>query len=89
MLILTFNGCSVISEEQALHAFKKVYPYAIVLEQFVGEGDSDTAYMHFRYTISGSNEIHEVMWVYQKQSDRSWKVIRKSKSKPTGSDFGD
>ncbi len=82
-------GCGVVSDEQALQEFKSAYPNATVYKQFVGEGDSDTAYVHFLYTETGSKTKKEVMWQYQRQEDNSWKTVYKSKPKPPGSDFGD
>lgn len=34
--------------------------------QFVGEGDEEYAYVHFRYSTTGSKAAHEVVWVYRK-----------------------
>ena len=82
-------GCGSISDEQALREFKEANPNATVYHQVVGEGDSDHAYMHYQYTESGSKEKNEVVWLYQKQLDGSWKVIHKSRPKPPGSGFGD
>ena len=89
MVVCIFSGCAVVSNEQALREFKTAYPNAIVYEQFVGEGNSDTAYMHFRYTETGSTEKREVMWVYLKQKDGSWRVMSRSEPKPAGARFGD
>jgi hypothetical protein len=89
LTVCSLAGCGVLSDEQALREFKAAYPNAEVYEQFVGEGDCDHAYMHFRYTEAGSEEKREVVWVYQRQKDSKWTVIHKSDPKPPGSDFGD
>ncbi len=94
LLVMAFTlcaiwGCSVVSEKQAMEEFKKANPDAVLLEQFVGEGDSDHAYYHFRYTEKQSNAKLEVVWLYQRQQDNTWKVIAKEGPKPSGSKFGD
>ena len=81
-------GCSRISDEQALREFKAAFPDVTVTQQFVGEGDSDAAYMHFRYTTPAGERL-ERMWLYLRQKDGSWRVTHKSEPKPPGSDFGD
>jgi hypothetical protein len=86
---LLLSACSRVSERQAHDEFQKANPNAKIYEQFVGEGDSDDAYMHFRYTISGSDSQLEQMWLYQKQKDGSWRAVAKDGPKPAGSKFGD
>ena len=81
-------GCDRVSDEQALREFKTAFPAVTMDEQFVGEEDSDHAYMHFRYTTP-AGECLERMWVYQRQKDGSWRAVQKSDSKPPSSDFGD
>lgn len=89
-LLAAFTAaCGVVSKKQALDEFLAEYPKATVYEQFIGEGDSDAAYMHFRYTETGSEEKKEVMWVYLKQSDGKWRASSKSEPKKVGSNFGD
>jgi hypothetical protein len=53
LLALLAAGCSVVSEKQARDEFQKAHPDAKIYEQFIGEGDSDHAFMHFRYTLAG------------------------------------
>ena len=55
----------------------------------MGEGDSDHAYMHFRYTTATSSDRLEQMWLYQWQKDKTWRVIRKEGPKPAGARFSD
>ena len=83
------GACGKALDEQALREFKSAHSDAIVQEQFVGEGDFDHAYMHFRYTTPASPERVEQMWLYQWQKDKTWRVIAKVGPKPPGSDFGD
>jgi hypothetical protein len=89
VLAILVVGCSRVSDTQARREFEKAFPEAKVYEQFVGEGDSDDAYMHFRYTVAGSDTRLEQMWLYQKQRDGSWLVTAKDGPKPAGSKFGD
>ena len=65
VLALTLLGCGKALDEQALREFKSAHPDAKVQRQFVGEGDFDHAFMHFRYTTTTSSEPLEQMWVYQ------------------------
>jgi len=88
-LVLFLAGCGMVADRQAAEEFKKAYPKATIYEQFVGEGDADDAYMHFRYTEEGRPEKLEQVWLYQRQKDNSWKVTRKDGPKPAGSKFGD
>lgn len=74
-------------DDQALREFKAAHPDVTISEQFVGEGDWDHAYMHFRYATHSGERLEEV-WVYQRQ-DQSWRVIAKEGPKPAGSKFGD
>jgi ketosteroid isomerase-like protein len=82
-------GCGMVSEKDAAAEFIRSHPTAHIYEQFIGEGDSDHAYMHFRYTEGNQPIKMEQMWVYQRQDDGRWKVIGKNGPKPPGSDFGD
>jgi hypothetical protein len=84
-----FAGCGMVTDKQAANEFKQAHPKATIYEQFIGEGDSDHAYMHFRYTEERKPEKVEQVWVYQRQKDDSWKVIGKDGPKPAGSKFGD
>ena len=86
---LFLAGCSMVSEKQAREEFQKANPDAKIYEQFIGEGDSDDAYMHFRYTLPGSDAKLEQMWLYQRPKDGSWRVVAKDGPKPAGSKFGD
>jgi hypothetical protein len=86
---IAFIRSGIISNEQALLDFKKDYPKTKVYDQFIGEGDSDHAYMHFRFIDAESKEKKEVMFLYQKKDDGAWNIIYKSKPKSPGSDFGD
>jgi hypothetical protein len=88
-MALSFAGCSVVSEKQARDEFQNAHPDAKIYEQFIGEGDSDHAFMHFRYTLSGSDVRLEQVWHYQRQKDGSWRVIAKEGPAPAGSKFGD
>jgi fructose-1,6-bisphosphatase/sedoheptulose 1,7-bisphosphatase-like protein len=81
-------ACSRVSDEQALRDFKAEFPDVTVEQQFVGEGNSDSAYMHFVYTTR-VGERFERMWLYHRQKDSSWRAIHKSEAKSPGSDFGD
>ncbi len=87
--LCTLWGCSVVPEKQAVEEFKKANPDAVLHEHFIGEGDSDHAYYHFRYSEKQSNAKLEVVWLYQRQKDNTWKVIAKEGPKPSGSKFGD
>ena len=89
LAIFIVIGCSSFKEQDIANEFKKANPDVVLLEQFVGEGDSDNAYIHFRYTRGKSVEKLEEVWLYQKQQDKTWKVIKKSDPKPAGSKFGD
>jgi hypothetical protein len=86
---LLLSACSRVPEKQARAEFQTAYPDAKIYEQFVGEGDSDDAYMHFRYTIPGSDAKLEQMWLYQKQKNGSWRAVAKDGPTPAGSKFGD
>jgi hypothetical protein len=77
LFILTMVSCNGIKEQEIKNDFKKTNPDAVLLEQFVGEGDSDHAYVHFRYTMGNSTEKLEEVWLYQRQQDKKWKVISK------------
>ena len=81
-------GCSRLSDGQALREFKEAFPDVTVNEQFVGEGDSGAAYMHFRYTTPAGERLERV-WIYLRQKDGSWRATHKSEPKPPRSDFGD
>lgn len=87
-LALCLTACGGVSNDQALREFKAAFPGVTVEQQFIGEGDSDHAYMHFVYTTPTGTRL-ERMWLYQRQKDDSWRAIRKSEPKPPGSDFGD
>jgi hypothetical protein len=87
-LALSLAGCGGVSDQQALREFKVAFLDVTVERQFVGEGDSDHAYMHFVYTAPTGERL-EQMWLYQRQKDNSWRAIHKSEPKPPGSDFGD
>jgi hypothetical protein len=86
---LFLAGCSMVSDKEARAEFQKANPDAKIYEQFIGEGDSDDAYMHFRYTLPGSDAKLEQMWLYQRQKDGSWRVVVKDGPKPAGSKFAD
>jgi hypothetical protein len=88
-VVLLLSGCSMVSEKKAREEFQKANPDAKIYEQFIGEGDSDDAYMHFRYTLPGLNARLEQMWLYQRQKDGSWRAVVKDGPKPAGSKFGD
>jgi hypothetical protein len=88
-LALTLSACGQALDEQALREFKSAHPDATVQEQFVGEGDADDAYMHFRYTTATASGPLEQMWLYQWQNDKTWRVVRKEGPKPAGSRFSD
>ena len=83
------SACNRVSARQAEEDFKEVNPDVVLRDCFVGEGDSDHAYYHFRYTKRGSEAKWEEMWLYQKQVDGTWKVIRKEGPKPWGAEFSD
>jgi hypothetical protein len=85
--ILFLCGCGMVTDKQAAEDFMQAHPRATIYEQFIGEGDSDHAYMHFRYTEAGLPDRMEQMWLYQRQKDDSWKAVRKSGPKPPGSNF--
>lgn len=87
--IFAVIGCNSIKEQEVTNEFIRANPEAVLLEQFVGEGDSDHAYVHFRYTIGKSTEKLEEVWLYQRQHDKTWKAIKKNGPKPAGSKFGD
>jgi len=89
VVVACLIACARRLESDALKDFKEAYPQATVYEQFVGEGDDADAYMHFRYTMAGSQDRLEQMWLYQKQKDGSWRVMAKEGPKPAGSKFGD
>ena len=82
-------GCGMVTDEQAAKEFLKAHPKANIYQQFVGEGDFDHAYMHFRYTEDDSGKKLEQVWVYQRQKDDTWQIISKEGPKPAGSKFGD
>jgi hypothetical protein len=86
-LALCLTACGV-SNDEALREFKGAFPDVTVEQQFVGEGDSDHAHMHFVYTTPTGARL-EQMWLYQRQTGNSWRAIHKSEPKPPGSDFGD
>jgi hypothetical protein len=86
---LLIASCGMVTDKQAANEFKRAHPNATIYEQFIGEGDLDHAYMHFRYTEERRSERVEQMWVYQRQKDDSWTVIRKEGPKPAGSKFSD
>lgn len=88
VLALFVAGCGVVSHEQALREFKGAFPDVTVEQQFVGEGDSDHAYMHFVYATPAGERL-EQMWLYQRQKDNSWQAIYKNGPKAPGSNFGD
>jgi hypothetical protein len=88
-VVALIAGCSRVSDAVARRDFEKANPEANIYEQFVGEGDDAAAYMHFRYTLPGSDARLEQMWLYQKQRDSSWRVVTKDGPKPAGSKFGD
>jgi hypothetical protein len=79
----------MVAEKQARDEFQKANPDAKIYQQFVGEGDSDHAFIHFRYTLPGSDTRLEQVWHYQRQKDDSWRVIIKEGPAPAGSKFGD
>lgn len=87
--IFLLCGCGMVTDKQAAEEFKKAHPQAMIYQQFVGEGNSDFAYMHFRYTESGDPKKLEQVWGYARQPDNSWKVAWKADPKAPGSDFGD
>ena len=87
-IALLLAACNVISDEQALREFKAEFPDVTVEQQFVGEGNSDSAYMHFVYTTRAGERL-ERSWLYLRQKDNSWRAIHKSEPKPPGSDFGE
>ena len=80
----TLTGCGIYIDKQALAEFTATHPDAKVYEQFVGEGDDQSAYMHFRYTVPTSPDSFEQMWLYQKQ-EGGWRVIAKVGPKSPGS----
>lgn len=87
-LALCLPACGVVSDDQALREFKTAFPDVTVERQFVGEGDSDDARMHFVYTTPTGTRLEQV-WLYQRQKDDSWRAVYRSDPKPPGSDFGD
>jgi len=89
VVALALGACGKALDEQALREFQSAHPDATVQRQFVGEGDFDHAFMHFRYTTATSPESLEQMWLYQWQKDKTWRVIRKEGPKPAGSRFSD
>ena len=88
-IVLLISGCGMVTDKQAADEFTQVNPKAIIYEQFIGEGDSDHAYMHFRYTEGDPTKKMEQMWVYQRQKNDTWRAIRKEGPKPAGSQFSD
>jgi hypothetical protein len=62
-LAVMLCGCDPPVHKHALNEFKAAHPDAIVQRQYVGEGDSDHAFMHFRYITASSPEPLEQMWV--------------------------
>lgn len=86
--LIGFAGCNRFSEAEALKEFQVSNSRVTVSEHFVGEGDSDHAFMHFRYT-NPMNERLEEVWIYQRQRNRSWRVVDKQGPKPAGARFGD
>jgi hypothetical protein len=86
--ICILSGCSGLSQKEAEAEFKKANPEVVLLEQFVGEGDSDNAYYHFRYRRKEADTQLEEVWLYQRQKDGTWKVTAKEGPKPLGAKFG-
>lgn len=62
IMILVFSGCNSFSEENVLIEFKETRPEVKIYERFVGEGDNEHAYIHFRYTLKNSTEIIEEVY---------------------------
>ena len=87
-LALSLACFGVVSDEQALREFKAAFPDVTVERPFVGEGDSDHAWMHFVYTTPTGDRFEQV-WMYQRQKDNSWRAAWKSAPQQPGSDFGD
>ena len=82
-------ACNRVSAKQAEKDFKETNPDVTLHDCFVGEGDSDHAYYHFRYTKRGTEAKWEEVWLYQKQRDGTWKVVHKDGPKPWGAKSGD
>ncbi len=82
LLGVFLSACDMVTDKQATDEFKLAHPNASIDSQFVGEGDSDHAYMHFQYTDKGSTNRLEQVWLYQRQPGGLWKAIHKDDPEP-------
>lgn len=78
---MLFTCCITVTEDQALTEFKRENPNAIVIRKFVGEGDADNVYYHFHYINTPEKDTLEQVWLYQHQTNNSWKATWKGKYK--------
>lgn len=70
------------SYPKTLREFQAEYPRANVYEQFTGEGRGGDITMYFRFTESDEPEKKEVIWLYERQEDGTWRVINKGRPTP-------
>lgn len=78
------SACGMVTNKQAAAEFQPAHPKASIYKQFVGEGDGDHVYMHYRHTENGKTNQMEQVWLYQRQTNGEWKVIHKDGPEPAG-----
>jgi hypothetical protein len=72
LLILACNA-SVLNKAEA--DFRTARPNTVLITHGVGEGDTDTVYIYFRFRRPPSNETLEEIWQYQRNDSGQWILV--------------
>jgi hypothetical protein len=76
LALTLLSACSVPDRKVVQADFLKAYPTATLTEFYVGEGDSDAAYYHFKYRLPGDTADREDVWLYMKE-ESGWQLRSK------------
>jgi hypothetical protein len=83
--LLASVACRSFDKERAARDFLSQNPTFQVVSVSIGEGDSDTAYVHIRYTRPGSPQVEEDIWQYLRDDLKGWHVEHKQTTRTSES----
>ena len=69
-------SCSKVSEDSVVEDFNRIFPDHDLVSILPSEGDADNVYYQVRFKQKNSDEVEEIVFLYQRDlSDSSWILI--------------
>jgi len=79
LFMFALSSCGSPSADDVRKNFLKHYPTAEIVDIGPGEGDGSAVYMHIKYKLPGSTDIHEDVWQYLNTGGQKWSLNHKEK----------